>query len=71
MAVFGAAGGGTTAQVVRKVDFFSAAGGLSTANATFEFNAEVADRYSFTDASTFTLSDGSALSDTGITLFQF
>ena len=71
VAVFGAAGGGTTAQVVRKVDFFSAAGGLSTANATFEFNAEVADRYSFTDASTFTLSNGSDLSDSGITLFQF
>jgi len=71
VAVFGAAGGGTTAQVVRKVDFFSAAGGLSTANATFEFNAEVADRYSFTDGSTFTLADGSSLSDPGVTLFQF
>ncbi len=71
LAVMGSSATGTSSQVIRRVDFFSAAGGLSTANATFEFNAEVADRYSFTDASTFTLSDGSALSDTGITLFQF
>jgi cytoskeletal protein CcmA (bactofilin family) len=71
LAVFGSSATGTSSQVVRLVDFFSAAGGLSTANATFEFNSEVADRYSFTDASTFTLSDGSVLSDSGITLFQF
>ena len=67
----GSSATGTGAQVVRRVDFFSAAGGLSTANATFEFNAEVADRYSFTDGSTFTLADGSSLSDPGVTLFQF
>ena len=71
LAVFGSSATGSSSQVIRRVDFFSASGGLSTANATFEFNAEVADRYSFTDASTFTLSDGSALSDSGITLFQF
>jgi len=71
LAVFGSSATGSSSQVIRRVDFFSASGGLSTANATFEFNAEVADRYSFTDASTFTLSDGSALSDSGVTLFQF
>ena len=71
LAVFGSSATGSSSQVIRRVDFFSASGGLSTANATFEFNAEVADRYSFTDASTFTLSDGSSLTDSGITLFQF
>ena len=71
LAVMGSSATGTGSQVVRRVDFFSAAGGLSTANTTFEFNAEVADRYSFTDASTFTLANGSVLADPGITLFQF
>jgi len=61
---------GTLSQPVRFVDFFSAADGLSTANATFEFNAEVADKYSFLDNSTFTLENGSALTESGITLFQ-
>ena len=71
LAVMGSTGAGTLSQPIRKVDFFSAAGGLSTANATFEFNAEIADRYSFIDSATFTLANGSALSDSGITLFQF
>ena len=71
LAVMGSSATSTGSQVVRRVDFFSNSGGLSTANTTFEFNAEVADRYSFTDASTFTLANGSALADTGITLFQF
>ena len=70
LAVMGSSATGTLSQPIRKVDFFSAAGGLSTANATFEFNAEVADRYSFTDASTFTLANGNLLTDAGITLFQ-
>ena len=70
LAVMGSSATGTLSQPIRKIDFFSAAGGLTTANATFEFNAEVADRYSFTDASTFTLENGSALTDSGITLFQ-
>ena len=70
LAVMGSTTGGTISQPVRRVDFFSAAGGLSTANATFEFNAEVADRYSFLDSSTFTLANGSALTEAGITLFQ-
>ena len=61
---------GTISKPIRRVDFFSAAGGLDTANATFEFSAEVADRYAFTDSNTFTLANGSALTDAGITLFQ-
>ena len=70
LAVMGSTTGGTISQPVRRVDFFSAAGGLSTANATFEFNAEVADRYSFLDSASFTLANGSALTESGITLFQ-
>ena len=70
LAVMGSTTGGTISQPVRRVEFFSAAGGLSTANATFEFNAEVADRYSFLDSATFTLSNGNALTESGITLFQ-
>ena len=70
LAVMGSQSTGTLSQPVRFVDFFSAAGGLSTANATFEFNAEVADRYSFIDSATFTLANGNALTDAGITLFQ-
>ena len=61
---------GAISKPIRRVDFFSAAGGLDTANATFEFSAEVADRYAFTDSNTFTLANGSALTDAGITLFQ-
>ena len=70
LAVMGSQSTGTLSQPVRFVDFFSAAGGLSTANATFEFNAEVADRYSFIDSATFTLANGNNLTDAGITLFQ-
>jgi hypothetical protein len=61
---------GAISKPIRRVDFFSASGGLDTANATFEFSAEVADRYAFTDANTFTLANGDNLTDAGITLFQ-
>ena len=70
LAVMGSTTSGSISQPIRRVDFFSAAGGLSTKNATFEFNAEVADKYSFLDNSTFTLANGSALTESGITLFQ-
>ena len=70
LAVMGSTTSGSISQPIRRVDFFSAAGGLSTKNATFEFSAEVADRYAFTDSNTFTLANGSALTDSGITLFQ-
>ena len=58
-------------QVIRKVPFFSAAGGLSTVNKNFEFNATIDNRTAFGEAHTFTLSDGSNLTDTDPTLFQF
>ena len=70
LAVMGATSTGTLSQPIRNVNFFSAAGGLDTANATFEFNASVDQRYTFIDSSTFTLSNGEVLEDTGITLFQ-
>ena len=70
LAVMGATSTGTLSQPIRNVNFFSAAGGLSTANATFEFNASVDDRYTFIDSKTFTLANGNALTDGGITLFQ-
>ena len=58
-------------QVIRKVPFFSAAGGLNTVNKNFEFNATIDNRTAFGEAHTFTLSDGSTLTDTDPTLFQF
>jgi len=58
-------------QVIRKVPFFSAAGGLSTVNKNFEFNATIDNKTAFGEAHTFTLSDGSTLTDTDPTLFQF
>ena len=61
---------GAISKPIRRVDFFSATGGLSTANATFEFSAEIPERYAFTDANTFTLANGDNLTDAGITLFQ-
>ena len=61
---------GAISKPIRRVDFFSAAGGLSTKNATFEFSAEVPERYAFTDSNTFTLANGDNLTDAGITLFQ-
>ena len=70
LAVMGSTTSGSISQPIRRVDFFSAAGGLSTKNATFEFNAEVADKYSFLDNSTFTLENGRTLTESGITLFQ-
>ena len=64
-------GTGSAGQVIRNVPFFTAAGGLSTANVRFEFNATIDNRTAFGDAHTFTLSDGSNLTDTDPTLFQF
>ena len=58
-------------QVIKKVPFITAAGGLNTINKNFEFNATIDNRTAFGDAHTFTLSDGSTLTDTDPTLFQF
>ena len=58
-------------QVIKKVPFFTAAGGLSTTNKNFEFNASIDNRTAFGNAHTFTLSNGSTLTDSDPTLFQF
>jgi len=60
----------TTNQVVVLVPFFSAAGGLVTKNAEFEFNGNIDDVPVFTGSGTFTLANGDAFTSTGIVLFQ-
>ena len=64
-------GSGGVEQAAQVVDFFSAAGGLSSANTQFNFNATVDNKFVFTGDKTFTLSDGTSLTDSEITLFQF
>ena len=71
LAVVSTTTGGGTGQVTRLVSFFSKAGGLSTPNARFEFNATVDNKFVFTGNKTFTLSNGTSLTDSEITLFQF
>ncbi len=64
-------GSNSAAVAVTTVPFFSRSGGLSTANATFEFNATLDNNKPFLDQSTFTLANGSGLtSDDTITIFQ-
>ena len=64
-------GSGGAEQAATVVPFFSKAGGLSTANANFNFNATVDEKFVYTGAKTFTLANGSNLSDSNITIFQF
>ena len=64
-------GSGGAEQTATVVPFFSNAGGLTTANANFNFNATVDDKFVFTGTKTFTLSTGANLADSNITLFQF
>ena len=64
-------GSGGTEQAAQVINFFSAAGGLSSANAQFNFNATVDEKFVFTGTKTFTLTNGSALADSNVTLFQF
>ena len=64
-------GSGGAEQNAIVVPFFSNAGGLSTANANFNFNSSVDEKFVFTGSKTFTLSTGANLSDSNITLFQF
>ena len=71
LAVVSTGGSGASGQVTRLVNFFSAAGGLSSANTRFEFNATVDNKFVFTGSKTFTLSNGTSLTDSEITLFQF
>ena len=62
---------GETLQPARIVPFFSAAGGLSTKNTDFEFNATIETRTTFTGTKTFTLANGNSLTDSDTTIFQF
>ena len=71
LAVVSTGSAGAAGQVSRVVPFFSASGGLSTANTNFEFNAVIDEKFVFTGTKTFTLANGSALADSDPTLFQF
>ena len=71
LAVVSTGSAGAAGQVSRVVPFFSSAGGLSTANTNFEFNAVIDEKFVFTGTKTFTLANGSALADSDPTLFQF
>jgi len=62
---------GETIQPARVVPFFTASGGLDTKNTDFEFNATVDTRTTFTGTKTFTLANGSSLTDSDSTIFQF
>lgn len=62
---------GGVGQAIVLVKFFSEAGGLSTANTTFEFNGTVENRPVFQGSKTFTFANGSAFANAEITLFQF
>ena len=64
-------GSGGAEQNAIVVPFFSNAGGLTTANANFNFNSTVDEKFVYTGSKTFTLSTGANLSDSNITLFQF
>ena len=64
-------GSGGTEQAAQVVSFFSKAGGLSSANTSFNFNATVDEKFVYTGTKSFTLANGSALADSNITLFQF
>jgi len=64
-------GSGGAEQAATVIPFFSAAGGLSTANASFNFNSSVDEKFVYTGSKTFTLANGSNLADSNITLFQF
>ena len=64
-------GSGNVEQAAQVVDFFSAAGGLSSSNATFNFNATVDEKFVYTGTKTFTLANGNSLADSNVTLFQF
>ena len=64
-------GSGGTEQAATVVPFFTKSGGLTTANTNFNFNSVVDDKFVYTGAKTFTLANGSNLSDSNITLFQF
>ena len=71
LAVVSTGSSGASGQVTRLVNFFSKLGGLTTPNARFEFFATVDNKFVFTGSKSFTLSNGTSLQDSEITLFQF
>ena len=59
-------------QTFKTVKLFTQASGLTTAAASFKFNAELANKAVYTEAGhVFTLSNGDARTDKGVDLFQF
>ena len=61
-----------TGQTFKIVKLFTQASGLTTAAASFKFNAELANKAVYTEAGhVFTLSNGDARSDAGADIFQF
>ena len=59
-------------QTFKIVKLFTQASGLSTAAATFKFNADQANKAVYTEAGhVFTLSNGDARTDAGVEIFQF
>ena len=61
-----------TNQTFKIVKLFTQASGLTTAAASFKFNAELANRAVYTEAGhVFTLSNGDARTDAGSDIFQF
>ena len=62
---------GENLQPTRVVPFFTASEGLNTKNTDFEFNATIETRTTFTGTKTFTLANGSTLTDSDSTIFQF
>ena len=61
-----------TGQTFKIVKLYTQASGLSTAAASFKFNAELANKAVYTEAGhVFTLSNGDARSDAGVEIFQF
>ena len=61
-----------TGQTFKIVKLYTQASGLTTAAASFKFNAELANKAVYTEAGhVFTLSNGNARSDAGVELFQF
>ena len=61
---------GTNGKTSVDVEFFSRAGGTSTANATFKFQSKGLS-YVFSDSASFTLANGTALEDSNPELFSF
>ena len=71
LAVLGSGTGASAGQPTRVIPFFTASAGLNTKNTDFEFNASIETRATFTGTKTFTLANGSALTDSDTTIFQF